>query len=137
MCEDALRRLEVAGAGGVERRVDALCLQDGKQLLDERGLEKRFAARDGDAARLLPVGAVAQQAARELRGLNFLAARRIPGVGVVAVRAAQRTALQEGDGAEARPVHSAEGLDRVDASRHTLTWKVRAMTSRCCSRESL
>ena len=59
--EHACRRREVAGAGGVERGVDALALQDREELLDERGLKERFPAGDGDAALLSPVAAVAQK----------------------------------------------------------------------------
>ena len=62
---------------------------------------------------------------------------RVPGLWVVAVDAAQGAALEKDHIPQPGAVYRAQGLEGADPALHRDTWKVREMTSRCCSRESL
>ena len=60
-----------------------------------------------------------------------------PGVRVVTATAPQMTPLQKRHKPHAGSIYSTQGLDGVNPAHHKAWWKVRLMTSRCCSRDSL
>ena len=99
--------------GGIQRGMHAFGAGQLEQAGHEVHLPQRFAAADGDAALFAPVIAVAVDPLEQLfRGPLFPAVG--PGLRVVAVFAAQRTALQKDHEPDAGPVHGAEALQRVD-----------------------
>ena len=100
--------------GCVQRGVHALGAGKLEELRHEVHLPQRFAAADGDAAFLAPVIAVAPDVLEQLLRRPFRAALSAPRFGVVAVFAAQGTALQKDNEPDTRPVHRAEAFQRVD-----------------------
>ena len=118
--------------------MDALPVEQPEQLPHKGGLQQGFPAGDGDAALVPKVHLVPADFLYQFRRLPLLAAGEIPGVRVVAVGAAQGAALQEHHVPHPGAVHRPQGLDGMHPPlHHRDTWKVREMTSRCCSRESL
>jgi hypothetical protein len=113
--ERGRRARERDGAGGVERAVQPVLAAAVEQLTGEGGLEQRFAAGEGHAAPR-DEGAVGEDVGHHLARGHGPAARGAARVGVVAVEAAQRAALQEEDVADAGAVQRAERLDRMDAA---------------------
>ena len=99
----------------------AVFVQFPKEFRDKVRLQQRFAARDGHAAAIAPVGLVAQHAAHQFVRVDLLAAVRVPCIRIVAIHAAQRAALHKDYAAHTRPVHRAQGLDGMDASGHFAT----------------
>ena len=102
-------------AGGVERRVQAHLFAAAQDRRDEVGLDQRLAAGQRHPAlgvdqELGIAGDLAQHLARGRR----LALVHVPGVGVVTVLAAQRTAGDEQHVADARTVDGAARLGRMD-----------------------
>ena len=97
----------------VNAGMDALLLQLGKDLRHEVHLQQRFAAAEGDAAVIPPIGAVAQELGNQVFGIP-LGTATVPGLGIMAELAAQRAALQENNEPYAGAVHQAEGFQGVD-----------------------
>ena len=91
----------------------------GPQRPDERnqlrGLERRLAAREGDAAPPAEEGFLVPGHAENLRGFGRRAAAGFDRVGIGAVKAAEVAALQENDEPESRPVESSHGFVGVYA----------------------
>ena len=98
--------------------MNAVFMQLFEEFRDKISLQKRLAACYRHAAAVLPVRTEAQRPAHQLVRVGRRAALGQPGVGVVAVDAAQGTALHEHHIAHARPVDRAEGLDGVDKTGH-------------------
>lgn len=113
--EYGARAGRVADTGGIKRRVDTRFPQEAEQPRHKTPLQQRLAARYGDAAGFAEIGAVTQNLFKERLRRRFLAAVRKPGVRVMAIGAAQRTALHEDHRAQAGAVYRAEALERVDA----------------------
>ena len=73
----------------------------------------------------------------------MISAKHFPRIRVVTAAATQVAALQKDYESDTRTVERAKTLERVYAPdvcfciRHTVSWKVRLITSFCCSRESL
>ena len=106
---------------GVKAGIDAVCVAEREDLAGEIGLQERLAARKGDTALLAEIFTVTQNLAYDLLGGIFRAVGECPRVGIMAAFAAQMTALEKYDEADAGTVHRAEALKRMDAS-HILTW---------------
>ena len=66
MLENLLGTGKVAGAGGIERGVNVVFMQAPEQFRDELGLQKRFAARDGDTSIFAEIGAVTEDCFAEI-----------------------------------------------------------------------
>ena len=161
-------------AGGLDRGVQAHFLGAGKDAAGEVALHHRLAARDRE-----PAVERAQRRRERAQPVDHLLGRdsgpvlEVPGVGVVAVGAAEQAARDEQHHAQARSVVArrrlvgmdvaefallvvakfafvrrvgrkpdaqvvpAAGLDGAELRHgnapHTWPWKVRLMTSRCCS----
>ena len=75
----------------------------------------------------------------KLFGIGELLFLPLPRIGVMAIDAAQRAPRQKDDRAHTRSVDRAEGLQAVYVTLHCYiaSWKVRLITSFCCSSESL
>ena len=122
----------------VQSSVDALPAEAGKQFLHKGGLGEGLPAGDGDAALVPEIGAVTENLPDQLLRAAFFPGAVFPGVGVMAVGAAQGAALQKHYIPQSGSVHSPQGLHGMHMPlHHRETWNVREMTSRCCSRESL
>lgn len=108
----------VVGAEGFARRVeggvDLFLVGQAEKLGQEGQLEQRLAAADRDAALFAPVVVVAPDVGEQLVRRPGLAAAAGPGLGVVAVAAAQVASLQEHHEPDPRPIDRAEALQRVD-----------------------
>ena len=91
---------------GVERHVQVQFGFDaGGDGADEAGLQHRFAAGEGDAAGDAQEGGVWAHLGHRLLHRDLPAVVQFPGVGVVAVEAAEQAARGEEDEPHARPVH--------------------------------
>ena len=125
----------VGNAGGIQAGVDVLLPGQGKQLQHKIDLHQGLAAGDGDAA-LAVKSRVALVFPDQGLGRADRAGVHLPGIRVVAVLAAHGTALQEYHKPHAGSIHSAEALSGMDKSVHSnqiCSWKVREITSSCCS----
>ena len=117
---------------GIQRRVDPVLFGLGKQFGEEIDLQHRFAAGSGDAAGFVKADG------DDLLRRHLGAARRLPGIGIMAVQAPHGAALEKHHIADPGAVHRAEAFQRMNPSRHhILSWKVREMTSSCWARVSL
>ena len=93
---------------GVEAGIDAAGFCFGEKIEHELGLKQSFAARDGNAALRTPVATVALGSIEKLVGFDHLGAFCRPSVGVVAIAATHRAALEENDKAHAGAVGRAK-----------------------------
>ena len=107
-------------AGGIQRRVVALRPQRLQQRRSEHGLGQRLTARNRNAPRLINVRLTAAHTPQHILHRVFRAARRVPGVRVVAAGTAQRAALQKHHIAQPRSVHRSHGQKRVYAPFHAV-----------------
>ena len=102
--------------GRVERGVDAFFACQREELGQKLHLTERLTAADRDAALFAPVVAVAVDALKQLFRRPRLTAVGRPCLGVMAVFAPQGAALQKHYEPDARPIHRAEGLQRMDVA---------------------
>ena len=121
----------------IKRAVNSLLPQKMKKLTCEFRLHERLSARERNAPLRAEIPFESAKPLGESACLDFFPCMGIPGIGIMAERASKRTAREEDDGANTRAVNRSEALDRVNSADHTVVWKVRLMTSLCCSRESL
>ena len=117
--ENLLGTGKVAGAGGIERGVDAVGAERMQQLVGKVRLKQRLAAGERDAPATAEKCAVRQNLLHDLVHARLRAALGVPAVRIMAEAAAQGTALEKHDEADARPVHGTEALIRMDASCHS------------------
>ena len=97
-------------AGRVKGRVHLFLMGQPEKLGQEGQLEQRLAAADRDAALFAPVVVVAPDVGEQLVRRPALAAAAGPGLGVVAVAAAQVAPLQEHDEPDPGAIDRAEAL---------------------------
>ena len=110
-----------------------------EQRAGERRLHQRFAAGDGDAASQAQKAGQRFDLGHGLVDRDRPAVMQLPGVRVMTVQAAELAAGQEEDQPDARPVSRRATLYRMQVATvaHIAPWKVRLITSSCCSRVSL
>ena len=105
------------GAGRVERSVNAFDSTEVEEGFDKLGLQQRFAAGAGDAARFDEVLVLAHFANQFFgREFVFCLCSNLPCVGIVAEFATHGAALQEGDEADAGAVYRSHRFEGMDAS---------------------
>ena len=104
-------------AAGVDAGVDAMPLQIVEELDQKIHLHHGFAAGDGDAPAFVE-GQVGIKALQHLLHGHLRAAAIFPGVWVMAVLAAHRTALEEDHIADARAVHRPAAFYRMNIPLH-------------------
>ena len=118
------------GTGGVERGVETGPRTPFEDVAGEFRLHQRFSARQRDAAGAdeVPAGF---DFTDHFGGGDFHAAPQFPGVGIVAVAASQRTALQEYDETHSRAVQRTEALKRMHPAGHAFHRTLRTCCGRC------
>lgn len=102
----------------VERGMDSDRFAKLKKLADEIGLRTRFTTRNGYAAVLAEIFAVTLDLFEYLFCAHFFSTREIPGIGIVAICATERTALHKKHKTHAGTVNGPERLYRIDPTRH-------------------
>ena len=120
LLQKRLDRIGQNTSGGIQTGVDPVLVAKREDLSRKIRLQKRFAARKGDAALLTEIFTVAQDLVYDLLGGIFRAFGISPRVGIVTAFATQMTALEKHDEADAGTVNRAEALKRVNSSH--LTW---------------
>ena len=133
------------GAAGVNGGVEALLPAKRQQILTECRLHQRLSAGKGHAS-------PQQKAALTADLLHYLGRRHaqslllLPGIWIVTVQAPEGTAGQKYHKADAGAVHCAEAFQGMQIAGghgdssfrdYIRVWKVRWITSSCCSRVSL
>ena len=96
--------------------MNAVFMELFEEFRDELRLKKRLAARHGHATAVLPVRTEAQRPAHQLVRIGRRAALGQPRIRIMAVDAAQGTALHEYYIAHARPVDRAERLNGMNVA---------------------
>ena len=115
------------------RGVDVLALDD-----CDGAVKERFSAAECHASAALEISFITQYLFYKVARFRERAARKRLRVGVVAIGALKGATLKEHGIANARSVQGRKTLFRMNGSlHHKLEWKVRLMTSCCCSRLSL
>ena len=132
---NTLRNLD--GARGVERAAYAESGEFSLAFENKFGINERLPAAESDSAAALEISLVTPDLGDEFVRLDGRPARKRARVGIVTIYAVERAALEEHGIAYARPVQGRKALFRMQRRFHRLEWKVRLMTSCCCSRLSL
>ncbi len=112
MGEHPLRGSRIPNAGGVQSSVDALPAEAGKQFLHKGGLGEGLPAETVTPPLSPEIGAVTENLPDQLLRAAFLPGAVFPGVGVMAVGAAQGAALQKHYIPQSGSVHSPPGTAR-------------------------
>ena len=113
------RLFQIAGSGGVKRRVKPLPSQQAKELRHKRRLQQRLPTGYGHPA-VFEIGPVARNLFTNCFGRISGPALWIPSIRIMAVGAAQRAALQKHNKTHAWPIHCAHGLKGMHPPRHAI-----------------
>ena len=103
---------------GIESGVYSFFSAKRKKLADELSLQSRLAARNGNTAVLAEILAVSLDVFKYIRCGNLASARWIPGIGIVAISASERTSLHKKHKTHAGTVNGPERLYRINSSCH-------------------